>query len=191
MISSCSGYTPPEYVETGRISEKFDVFSLGLMIIEIMTGHKKQSKRGEMSSKQFIDVVSDQKQFSVWLYDVGPLAMCGFYNILLTLLCFNFSDTWKLEKKMAAGNADVYNRRARSSSTSSENMYRNGVTVCGAWATEKAYHAGGCQQTRWYVPEQVITAVVFNFFNDRSSVTPISGMITIIAPDLLFTRNLT
>ena len=35
-----SGYQPPEYIEKGEISGKFDKFSLGVVIIKIVSGPK-------------------------------------------------------------------------------------------------------------------------------------------------------
>ena len=36
----CSGYQPPEYIDKGEISGKFDIFSLGVIIIKIVSGSK-------------------------------------------------------------------------------------------------------------------------------------------------------
>ncbi|KAB8115836.1 hypothetical protein EE612_056594, partial [Oryza sativa] len=47
------GYMPPEYIDKCHITEKFDIFSLGVIIIEIVTGPKERSKRPDMSS-QFV-----------------------------------------------------------------------------------------------------------------------------------------
>ncbi|EAZ01021.1 hypothetical protein OsI_23055 [Oryza sativa Indica Group] len=51
------GYMPPEYIDKCHITEKFDIFSLGVIIIEIVTGPKERSKRPDMSSQQFIELV--------------------------------------------------------------------------------------------------------------------------------------
>ncbi|KAJ1269960.1 hypothetical protein BS78_06G018400 [Paspalum vaginatum] len=51
------GYMPPEYVKDGDISKKFDVFSLGAIIIKIMDGNNGNSRRHEMTSEQFIELV--------------------------------------------------------------------------------------------------------------------------------------
>ncbi|KAF2933582.1 hypothetical protein DAI22_04g094600 [Oryza sativa Japonica Group] len=49
-------YMAPEYLAERKISNKNDIFSLGIIIIQIMVGHKGYSKYGEMSStQQFID----------------------------------------------------------------------------------------------------------------------------------------
>jgi len=36
----CSGYQPPEYIDNGEISGKFDIFSLGVVIIKVVSGLK-------------------------------------------------------------------------------------------------------------------------------------------------------
>uniref|UniRef100_A0A0D3HNW4 Jacalin-type lectin domain-containing protein n=1 Tax=Oryza barthii TaxID=65489 RepID=A0A0D3HNW4_9ORYZ len=54
-----NGYMPPEYIQICHITEKFDVFSLGVIIIEIMTGTKETSKRADMSPQQFIELVHE------------------------------------------------------------------------------------------------------------------------------------
>nr|XP_051205690.1 probable LRR receptor-like serine/threonine-protein kinase At1g53430 [Lolium perenne] len=51
------GYIPPEYINEGLISIKFDIFSLGVVIIKMMTGRKGYSRITEMSSQQFIEHV--------------------------------------------------------------------------------------------------------------------------------------
>lgn len=51
------GYTPPEYIDMGMISVKFDIFSLGVIIIKIMAGRTGYFKVSDMSSEQFIELV--------------------------------------------------------------------------------------------------------------------------------------
>ena len=53
----CSGYQPPEYIERGEISEKFDIFSLGVIIIRIVSGLEGYSKYLDMPSDEFMDQV--------------------------------------------------------------------------------------------------------------------------------------
>ena len=36
----CSGYMAPEYISEGKITTKADIYSLGVVIIEIITGSK-------------------------------------------------------------------------------------------------------------------------------------------------------
>ncbi|CAL5067360.1 unnamed protein product [Urochloa decumbens] len=48
------GYQPPEFIEKGEISEKFDIFSLGVIIIRILSGLNGYSKYLDMTSDEFI-----------------------------------------------------------------------------------------------------------------------------------------
>lgn len=51
------GYVPPEYIDSSIISSKFDIFSLGVVIIKIMTGPTGYYRSDEMSSQEFIELV--------------------------------------------------------------------------------------------------------------------------------------
>ena len=50
---------PPEYVESGFVSKKFDVFSLGVVIIKMMAGNMGYFCRAEKSPKDFIEHVRE------------------------------------------------------------------------------------------------------------------------------------
>lgn len=39
----CSGYMAPEYVVRGKLSEKADVYSFGVLVIEVITGKRNNS----------------------------------------------------------------------------------------------------------------------------------------------------
>lgn len=51
------GYLLSEYIERNVISNKFDIFSLGFIIIKFMTGPMGYSKYAKMSSQEFIELV--------------------------------------------------------------------------------------------------------------------------------------
>ncbi|RLN33570.1 hypothetical protein C2845_PM03G28660 [Panicum miliaceum] len=53
------GYLPPEYIESSLISKKFNIFSLAVVIIKIMTGPTGHSKSFDMSPQQFIEIVHE------------------------------------------------------------------------------------------------------------------------------------
>jgi serine/threonine protein kinase len=61
---------PPEYINSGIILRKFDVFSLGLIIIEILAGNRGYSRRYEMSQKQFTELVR-KKIFFIYHVDIS------------------------------------------------------------------------------------------------------------------------
>jgi hypothetical protein len=53
-----SGYAPPEFVDKGKITKKFDVFSLGVIIIKVLAGPDGYSTYSDMPDSQgFIDLV--------------------------------------------------------------------------------------------------------------------------------------
>ncbi|XP_059627441.1 G-type lectin S-receptor-like serine/threonine-protein kinase At1g11330 [Cornus florida] len=43
VMKQCNGYMAPEYAMQGRFSEKFDVFSFGVLLLEIVSGQKNTS----------------------------------------------------------------------------------------------------------------------------------------------------
>ncbi|KAJ0439131.1 putative protein kinase RLK-Pelle-DLSV family [Helianthus annuus] len=43
LPTGCSGYMAPEYVLHGHFSVKSDVFSFGVLVLEIITGQEKNS----------------------------------------------------------------------------------------------------------------------------------------------------
>ncbi|XP_059635567.1 G-type lectin S-receptor-like serine/threonine-protein kinase At1g11300 [Cornus florida] len=43
VMTQCSGYMSPEYAMEGRFSEKSDVFSFGILLLEIVSGRKNTS----------------------------------------------------------------------------------------------------------------------------------------------------
>lgn len=53
----CSGYMPPEYVDNGSVSKKYDVFSLGVIIIKVMDGNMGRTRSAEMDAEQFTEHV--------------------------------------------------------------------------------------------------------------------------------------
>ena len=59
-----SGYAPPEYVDTETIIKKFDVFSLGVIIIKVLAGPDGYYSYSHMSNSQdFIYLVRDVSFF--------------------------------------------------------------------------------------------------------------------------------
>ncbi|XP_044329753.1 cysteine-rich receptor-like protein kinase 26 isoform X2 [Triticum aestivum] len=59
MRDGTLGFMPPEYIDSGLISEKFDVFSLGVIIIKMLSGNMSYFRCSEMSPEQFIELVSE------------------------------------------------------------------------------------------------------------------------------------
>ncbi|WVZ79580.1 hypothetical protein U9M48_027145 [Paspalum notatum var. saurae] len=64
------GYQPPEYIDRGEISEKFDIFSLGVTMIQIVSGLEGSYKCQDMPNEDFIDQVKtnwkNKLQLETW-----------------------------------------------------------------------------------------------------------------------------
>ncbi|CAL4982592.1 unnamed protein product [Urochloa decumbens] len=52
-----NGYIAPEYLYRGEISTMLDIYSLGMLILEITTGEKNSSSFEDRSARQFVDNV--------------------------------------------------------------------------------------------------------------------------------------
>ncbi|CAL4932720.1 unnamed protein product [Urochloa decumbens] len=51
------GYQPPEYIDKGEISGMFDIFSLGVIMIRIVSGPKGYADYQDMSSHEYLNQV--------------------------------------------------------------------------------------------------------------------------------------
>lgn len=63
----------PEYYYRGEVSAKSDIYSLGILIIEIVTGLKVDSNTEDLSSKNLIDNVSPH----IYIYFLYPYESCS------------------------------------------------------------------------------------------------------------------
>lgn len=59
VLQGTAGYMPPEYVERRLISNKFDVFSFGVIIIKMVVGNTGYFSYSDMSAKDFIKLVTE------------------------------------------------------------------------------------------------------------------------------------
>ena len=59
----CRGYKPPEYIDKKEISKKFDIFSLGVIIMRIVSGPNGYPKCLDMPPREFIKQVRNDIYF--------------------------------------------------------------------------------------------------------------------------------
>lgn len=87
----CSGYMSPEYAMEGRFSEKSDVFSFGVLLLEIVSGRKNTSFYHEEFELTLLGYVSPPNShlFGCLLMIFVLIFLLGF------LLRFHFQ-AWKL-----------------------------------------------------------------------------------------------
>lgn len=61
----CSGYMSPEYAMQGSFSEKSDVFSFGVLLLEIVSGRRNSSFYDEENCLTLLGFVSQKNCFEV------------------------------------------------------------------------------------------------------------------------------
>ncbi|KAL6846934.1 hypothetical protein ACP4OV_022787 [Aristida adscensionis] len=83
-IDGTLGYMAPEYITRGIITKKLDIFSLGVIIIEIMTGRKNYPYESESSSEKFIKLIMNNwrnrmrktRRYAYWKFDRQQIRRC-------------------------------------------------------------------------------------------------------------------
>ena len=58
VLMKFSGYMSPEYAMEGRFSEKSDVFSFGVLLLEIVNGRRNTSFYNDEQSQSLLGLVS-------------------------------------------------------------------------------------------------------------------------------------
>lgn len=60
ILNSFSGYMAPEYLFNGEITTGLDIYSLGMIILEIVTGERNGANREDRTATKFVDKVRIQ-----------------------------------------------------------------------------------------------------------------------------------
>jgi len=68
----CSGYMSPEYAMEGLFSEKSDVFSFGVLVLEIVSGRRNSSSYGNVHALNLLGFVSLNNSFIT--HEFSPFA---------------------------------------------------------------------------------------------------------------------
>jgi serine/threonine protein kinase len=63
----CSGYMPPEYAMHGRYSVKSDVFSFGVLVLEIISGKKNNRSYQSELAEDLLSYVSMDHIISIFV----------------------------------------------------------------------------------------------------------------------------
>jgi serine/threonine protein kinase len=58
VIQLCRGYLAPEYATRGQLTEKVDVYSFGVLVLEIMSGRKNIDPSLPPQDIYLLDIVS-------------------------------------------------------------------------------------------------------------------------------------
>lgn len=86
----CRGYMAPEYLANGQLTEKADVYSFGVLLLEIVTGRQNNKGKTSEFSDSLVTVVSwllsclcifyklPPKGFNLWCYFPNKTGMEAF-----------------------------------------------------------------------------------------------------------------
>ena len=93
---------PPEYIDIGAISPKFDVFSLGVVIIKIIAGNAGYFHSYEMEPTEVIDELVSFTIMSRYLFSHYVLRICITFSVspIIQTLCANLQITKNLKQKL-------------------------------------------------------------------------------------------
>jgi len=110
----------PEYLNRGIITKELDIFSLGVIIIEITTGDKHYPYKVEASSQEFIELVLTNwknrlekvQEYTSQEFDCQQIRRC----VEIGLLCVKFDraerpTTRQIIEMLAWGGAECSNKR--------------------------------------------------------------------------------
>lgn len=64
-VNAVSGYMAPEYLYHGEISARTDIYSLGLIILEITTREKNSSSTNQKHARKYIDRVREMSHYDL------------------------------------------------------------------------------------------------------------------------------
>uniref|UniRef100_A0A453A0R2 Protein kinase domain-containing protein n=1 Tax=Aegilops tauschii subsp. strangulata TaxID=200361 RepID=A0A453A0R2_AEGTS len=120
-IMGTVGYMPPEYIDRRAITSKFDVFSLGVIILQIVTGYDGYYKCEHMPPQEFIEHVHEnwgkRMQETMSSHTSEQVITC----IKIALRCVEFD---REKRPTIAGIIDELNKidNAESSATDKKKM---------------------------------------------------------------------
>jgi len=94
QLIKCSGYMSPEYAMKGLFSEKSDIFSFGVLLLEIISGRKNTSFHNHEQALTLLEYVSLSKLLflpNIDSYSKALFFFCYNNNILFQI-CIHIDD---------------------------------------------------------------------------------------------------
>ena len=96
MFLKFSGYMSPEYAMEGRFSEKSDVFSFGVLLLEILSGRRNYSFNKDEPSMSLLGFVS-HSYLSLPYFGKPPMLVLDVLVLMMQIsILFSCFQAWKL-----------------------------------------------------------------------------------------------
>lgn len=67
-FTNCSGYMAPEYLAHGQLTEKVDVYSYGVLLLEIITGRQNNRSKTTEYTDSLVTIVSSKHIYILYIY---------------------------------------------------------------------------------------------------------------------------
>lgn len=100
LLAPCS-YLAPEYASSGKLSEKSDVFSFGVMLLELITGRRPVNTSNTYMEDSLVDWVSDDVFFclapGILCFSLSPKGICVWKSFLVDLLFIFFQYSFPMD----------------------------------------------------------------------------------------------
>jgi len=92
-MAKYSGYMSPEYAMDGIFSVKSDVFSFGVLVLEIISGKK---NRGVYAIPSHVNLVAHVSQnFTLWAYEHAHTQTCTYSSYRFwCMLAYSYTYTY-------------------------------------------------------------------------------------------------
>ena len=169
------GYLPPEFINQNIISNKLDIFSLGVVIIKIVAGPTGYSRSAEMTSEQFAEIVHGNWRSRLQAAAAGDLL--ELYSeqvkscIKIALSCV------EADRRRRPTIGDIVNMLTDTETLENYHGAKGGATLGTNWASARlAEEKSGKEDRKTGPKNQVLSAVpVYGPADNRPVAPPLHG----------------
>ena len=155
FVHEKSGYMAPEYAMGGLYSIKSDVFSFGVLLLEILSGRRNTSFHITDCALSLVAYVRFSGLNKKWPSQFGFSVQL--FNVLIYFLYGDHTGLAVMERRESLGLSWFMFERFMSWSKQVFEIYPNWVIVCSRRCNIKAYHVISCSNAEKWSSESFST----------------------------------